>query len=151
MVCLRHDFKSIREADTTTIHYSLFTIHYSFPSCGERYKKYPPPERSGVGYKSIPRFHPGCFQQKPLIGALTGAPVRAFLPCGSEVVSSPAGVRMPCTKTATSLGIFPEKHVFITAFYGKILAQFFCLVNHSGKKCSVEGCFCLSKSVSVHK
>lgn len=34
----------------------------------------------------------------PLIDALTGAPGRAFLPCGSEVVSSPAGVRMPHTK-----------------------------------------------------
>ena len=37
------------------------------------------------------------------------------------------------------------------SFYGKILAQFFCLVNHSGKKCPVEGCFCLSKSIWVHK
>ena len=32
-----------------------------------------------------------------LIDALTGAPGRAFLPCGSEVVSLTAGLQMPCT------------------------------------------------------
>ena len=32
-----------------------------------------------------------------LIDALTGAPDRALLPCGSEVVSSSAGVQAPCT------------------------------------------------------
>ena len=34
----------------------------------------------------------------PLIDALTGAPDRAFLPDGSEVVSIPAVLQMPCTK-----------------------------------------------------
>ena len=42
----------IREADTTI-------LHFAFPRHWGRYKKYPPPEQSGVGYKSIPRFHPG--------------------------------------------------------------------------------------------
>ena len=49
-VSLRHIMKSIREADTSTIHYSLFTIHYSFP-IGEGIKNTHPLTKSGVGYK----------------------------------------------------------------------------------------------------
>ncbi len=52
----------------------------------------------------------------PLIDALTGAPDGAFLPHGSEVVSTSAVLQMPCTKMASSLGILQKLHVFITAF-----------------------------------
>jgi len=62
--------------------------------------KIPTPDETGVGYKCIPRFHPGYGHRPSLIDALTGVPGRAFLPCGSEVVSSPAGERNPCTKRA---------------------------------------------------
>ena len=37
-----------------------------------------PPNESGVGYKSIPRFHPGYGQRPSLIGTVTGAPGAAF-------------------------------------------------------------------------
>ena len=133
-------------------HNSSFLIfHSSFPSCGEGIKNTHPLKRIRGGIQMYSTVPPWLRQKPSLIGALTGAPVRAFLPCGSEVVSLSAGVRMPCTKVAPSLGIFRSARVFITAFYEKIVAQFFCLVNHSGKKCPVEGCFCLSKSILVHK
>jgi hypothetical protein len=44
----------------------------------------------------------------------------AFPPDGSEVVTLTAGVRMPCTKVASSLGILPKACVFVTAFMEKI-------------------------------
>ena len=75
-----------------------------------RYKKYPSPEKIRGGIQiSIPRFHPGYGNTPSLIGTITGAPGAAFLPHGSEVVSFSAGVRMPCTKMAASLGILPER------------------------------------------
>ena len=45
-----------------------------------------------------------------------GVPIRAFLPGGSEVVSISAVLQMPCTKTASSLGILLKLRVFVTAF-----------------------------------
>ena len=53
----------------------------------------------------------------PLIGALTGATGGPFPTHGSEVVSTPAGLQEPRSKLAPSLGIFPERRVFLTAFY----------------------------------
>ncbi len=105
------------------ISYLISRISYLW--LGEGIKNPHPPNESGVGYKSIPRFHPGYGQGPSLIDALTGAPVGAFLPRGSEVVSSPAGLRAPCTKTASSLGIFPGPHVFITAFLYKKSITFY--------------------------
>ena len=72
-------------------------MHYAFPRWWGRYKKYPPPERSGVGYKV---FHGSTLVtviRPSLIGTLTGAPVRPFPTGGSEVVSIQAGVQMPFT------------------------------------------------------
>ena len=81
--------------------------------------KIPTPDETGVGYESV--FHGSTLvalhKAEPLIDALTGAPGRAFLPGGSEVVSLAAGVRMPCTVVASSLGILPEARVFVTASY----------------------------------
>ena len=37
----RHRFNFIREADPTTIHYSLFTIHFPLPSQRDGYKNNP--------------------------------------------------------------------------------------------------------------
>ena len=48
----------IRGADTLTLHFALCILH--FPDTGEGIKNTHPLKRSGVGYKSIPRVHPGC-------------------------------------------------------------------------------------------
>jgi hypothetical protein len=66
-----------------------------------------------VQYSTVP---PWLRHMPSLIDALTGAPVRPFPTGGSEVVSFSAGLQMPCTKTASSLGILPETHVFVAAF-----------------------------------
>jgi hypothetical protein len=47
----------------------------------------------------------------------------AFPPNGSEVVSLSAGVQLPCTNVAASLGILLSARVFVAAFYGENLAQ----------------------------
>ena len=52
-------------------------------------------------------------------------PVWHFRTHSSEVVSSPAGLRLPCTKMASSLGIFPGSRVFITAFLYKKCSIFY--------------------------
>ena len=90
--------------------------------------KIPSPEKIRGGIQVILIFHGSTLVTAvlpSLIGTVTGAPVGAFLPRGSEVVSYPAGLRLPCTKTASSLGIFPDKHVFITAFLYKKCSIFY--------------------------
>lgn len=105
-----------------------------------RYKKYPPPDGSGVGYRCIPRFHPGYGITPSLIAAVTGAPGRPFPTCGSEVVTRTAGVRKPFSKMASSLGILPRTHIFVSAFARKNLAYFFSKVNpQKGKKLCRRG------------
>ena len=87
-VILRHIMKSIREADTSTIHYSLFTIHYSFP-IGEGIKNTHPLTKIRGGIRNV--FHGSTLVTAgwlSLIDALTGAPGLPFPANGSEVVSS---------------------------------------------------------------
>ena len=78
---------------------------------------------------SIPRFHPGYGKWPSLIDAITGAPGRAFLPCGSEVVSQAAVLRKPCTIVASSLGILPLRVSSSQLFSNRNLAYFFRKVN----------------------
>ena len=113
----------IRGADTLTLHFAFCILH--FPDTGEGIKNTHPLTKQGWdtnvfhGSTLVTAIRPS------LIDALTGAPGGAFLPHGSEVVSFPAGLQMPCTKMASSLRIFPEKHVFVTAFlYGKFSTIF---------------------------
>ena len=40
-------------------HSALCILHYAFPNAGMGIKNPHPPNESGVGYKCIPRFHPG--------------------------------------------------------------------------------------------
>ena len=77
-VCLRHIFQIIREADTSTIHYSLFTFHY--PPAGMGIKNPHPWRNQGwdTSRSHIPRFHPGYGRRPSLIDALTGAPGAEF-------------------------------------------------------------------------
>jgi len=82
---------------------------------GERHKKHPPPERSGVGYKV---FHGSTLVAAvlPLIDALTGAPGPAFPPDGSEVVDKTQILQHSCTKVSASLGSLRFAVVFVNAF-----------------------------------
>lgn len=109
----------------------------SIATLGRRYKKYPPPERSGVGYSncSIPRFHPGCSEKtEPLIDALTGAPGRLFPTCGSEVVSFGAGKQKPFTMWLPLWESYRERVSSSQLFTTKNLAHFFWKVNPFGRE-----------------
>ena len=106
-VCLRRIFQSIREADSSTIHYSLFIIHDSLPSHWDGYKKSPHPNESGVGYKMHSTVPPWLRHRPPLIDAVTGAPDRPFPTGSSEVVGRGAGVQSHFSGGGSSLGIFP--------------------------------------------
>ena len=79
------------------------------------------------GIQSIPRFHPGYGQCPSLIDTVTGAPGRAFLLCGSEVVSQKQGNR-----NLSPGGFLSENltfgHVFVLAFNESMIAQFAFLV-----------------------
>ena len=92
-ICLADDLKSCQR-HTFILHFAFWISH--FPDAG-KVKKNPIPWQNRGGIQSIPRFHPGYGQRPSLIDAVTGAPGRAFLPCGSEVVSIQAGIQMPFT------------------------------------------------------
>ena len=78
-----------------------------------------------MGYKSIPRFHPGYGHRPSLIDALTGAPGMAFprIRLGSGIVSGRGTDALH--HLASSLGILPGTRVFVTAFHKKEFSTFF--------------------------
>ena len=121
MVCLRHRF--ILSAEPTPLFCILHSAFCISPAYGEGKKIIPSPDETGVGYKVFHGSTLVALRAEPLIDALTGAPDRAFLPGGSEVVSHCAVLQMPCTKVAPSLGILRNVHVFVTAFNTQNLAQ----------------------------
>ncbi len=82
---------------------------------GERIKKESHPLKDqgwDTKYSTVP---PWLQPQLPLIDALTGAPVRAFPPGGSEVVSPSVVLRDLSTNRSLSEQL-TAAHVFVTAF-----------------------------------
>ena len=76
-----------------------------------------------MGYKSIPRFHPGYGLTPSLIGTITGAPGVAFPHTQLRSGIVRGSVTDFLHQTKPSLGILPQPRVFIAAFMDNMIAQ----------------------------